>query len=90
MRRVAHELAVLEEQNRNFRDGAIFRLLRHETEFVIQDVGRTNWTVERSRRDLRGKTSRCDRNRHIDGHLQRALSQRVSAIDDVSLDGRQP
>jgi hypothetical protein len=44
MRRVAHELAMLEEENRNFRDGAIFRLLRHETEFVIQDVGRTSWT----------------------------------------------
>jgi hypothetical protein len=89
-RRVCHELFDLEQENRNYLDGQFLSVLRKTLEHVIQDIGKTPWTVQRSRRDLRGKTRRRDRNRHIDGHLQRALSQRVSAIDDVSLDGRQP
>jgi hypothetical protein len=56
LRRVAHEIAIVEEVNKRFRDGALVRLLRHELELVIQDVGKTNWTVARSLRDLRGRT----------------------------------
>ncbi|MBM3536048.1 MAG: hypothetical protein FJX60_23805 [Alphaproteobacteria bacterium] len=58
MRRVAHELAVLERENAGYRDGALFRLLREQIEFVIQDVGKTPWTVARSKRDLRGRKLR--------------------------------
>jgi hypothetical protein len=79
LRRVAHELALLEEENRNYRDGAIFRLLRHETEFVVQNVGGNSWTVARSRRDFRGRT-RHDRQRRrvqIDHRLQSELRNRL-------------
>jgi hypothetical protein len=58
MRRVANELAELESENAQFRDGALFSLLRHEIEFVIQDVGNTPWTVARSKLDLRGRKPR--------------------------------
>ena len=79
LRRVAHEIAVVEEENKCFRDGAIFRLLRHELEFVIQDVGKTNWTVARSLRDLRGRTrrERSRRTVHIDVRLQNQLNNRL-------------
>ena len=87
MRRVAHELAQLEEENRSFRDGAIFGLLRHQIEFVIGDVTRSNWTVERSRRDLRRNIRRRGADRrhfHVDGHVLRALGRRSSAIRNLS------
>ena len=58
MRRVAHELAGLEKENAQYRDGALFGLLRDQIEFVIQDVGKTPWTVARSKRDLRGRKLR--------------------------------
>lgn len=56
LRRVAHELATMEQANAGYRDGAILTLLRRELEFVIGDVGGTDWSVERSRNDLRGRT----------------------------------
>jgi hypothetical protein len=55
MRRAAHELAELEKENAQYRDGTLFRLLREQIEFVIQDVGKTSRTVARSRCDLRGR-----------------------------------
>lgn len=55
MRRVAHELAGMEKENAQYRDGMLFGLLREQIEFVIQDVGKTPWTVARARRDLRGR-----------------------------------
>ena len=80
MRRVCHELAIIEQENRQYRDGAVFTLLRRELEFVIRDTGHTSWTVQRSLRDLRGRTRRRDPNRrpfHIDGDLQRAIDHRI-------------
>lgn len=86
LRRVAHEIAVVEEENKSFRDRALFRLLRSELEFVIQDVGKTNWTVARSRRDLRGRTrrDRPGRQVHLDARLQQQLHDRLlpNTIDD--------
>jgi hypothetical protein len=75
MRRVAHELCALEAENRDYRDGAIFCLLRRDLEFVVRDIGGTNWSVARSRRDLRGRTRRhpCV---PIDHHLQKELRYR--------------
>ena len=58
MRRVAHELAVLDTENAAFRDGCLFHLLQEQIEFVIQDVGKTPWSVARSRLDLRGRKPR--------------------------------
>ena len=78
LRRVAHEIAMLEDENARFRDGAIFRLLRHQLEFVIQDIGKTTWTVARSLRDLRGRTRGQPRpNIHIDHRLQSELRTRL-------------
>ena len=58
MRRVAHELSALEKENAQYVDGALFRLMREQIEFVIQVVGKTPWTVARSKRDLRGRKPR--------------------------------
>lgn len=58
MRRVAHEMSALERENAQYRDGRLFRLLRYQLEYVIQDVGKTPWTVARSRLDLRGRKPR--------------------------------
>src|SRR5260370_14145462 len=55
MRRVAHELGTMEEANKGFRDNAILTLLRRELEFVIREVGGTDWSVARSCNDLRGR-----------------------------------
>jgi hypothetical protein len=79
LRRVAHELALLEDENRTYRDGAIFRLLRHETEFVIQDVGGTSWTVQRSLHDRRGKTQQR-RPFHVNRDLQLAINRRILPV----------
>jgi hypothetical protein len=83
MRRVAHELASLEEASSEFRDGLIFRVLRENLEFVIADVSHSNWTVARSQRDLRGQT-RGRRNSHqrirIDPSVRRALCERLSTL----------
>src|SRR5260221_6071782 len=84
MRRVCHELAAMEEANKGFRDNALLTLLRRELEFVIRDVGGTNWSVARSRNDLRGRT-RGRRTSHqrvrIASDVHRALSQHVSPLD---------
>jgi hypothetical protein len=84
MRRVAHELAALEEDNKGFRDNAILTLLRRELEFVIRDIGGTNWSVQRSRNDLRGRTlgRRTSHERvRVDAGVHRALWDRVSPVD---------
>jgi hypothetical protein len=84
LRRVAHELAEMEEANKGFRDNAILTLLRRELEFVIRDIGGTNWSVQRSRSDLRGRT-RGRRTSHervrVDASVHRALWNRVSPLD---------
>lgn len=86
MKRVCHELALLEEINAAYRDGAIFSRLRKNLEFVIQDATRSNWTVGRSRQDLRGRTRGHRRNRHdrirIDARVHRALLERLSLFRD--------
>ena len=83
LRRVAHELAAMEEANKGFRDNAILTLLRKELEFVIRDIGGTNWSVQRSRNDLRGRT-RGRRTSHdrvrVDAGLHRELWDRVSPL----------
>lgn len=88
-RRVAHQLFDLEEANRGYLDGEILSLLRRHLEHVIWDVGKTPWSVQRSRRDLRGRTGRRDPNRrplHVDGEVQRGLSRHLSVIDAISDD----
>jgi len=77
MRRVCHEIAILEDENRQYRDSVIFSVLRKNLEFVIQDVGGTNWSVSKSRQDMRGKT-RWRRRNHVDHKVQEALSRRLS------------
>lgn len=84
LRRICHELAAMEEANKGFRDNAILALLRRELEFVIRDVGDTDWSVARSKSDLRGRT-RGHRTSHdrvrIDAGVYRALWGRVSPLD---------
>jgi hypothetical protein len=84
MRRVAHELGTIEQANKGFRDNAILTLLRRELEFVIKDIGGTNWSVQRSQNDLRGRT-RGHHTSHervrIASEVHRALSQHVSPLD---------
>src|SRR5438445_10056822 len=84
MRRVCHEMVEMEEANKGFRDNAILTLLRRELEFVIRDVGGTNWSVARSRNDLQGRT-RGRRTSHdrvrVDAGTRRALWDRVSPLD---------
>ena len=83
MRRVAHELAELESKNAQYRDGRLFRYLRYQLEFVIQDVGKTPWTVARSRLDLRGRKPRgldlLPRFRGVTPALRDALSKHLNA-----------
>jgi hypothetical protein len=85
LRRVAHELAALEEENRQYHDGIIFSVLRKNLEFVIQDVGGTNWSVARSKHDMRGKTRwRRDQPRnHVDSKVREALSRRISLFGTI-------
>src|SRR5258708_4248585 len=82
MRRVAHELSAMEEANKGFRDNAILTLLRPEL-FVICDLGGTNWSVQRSGNDLRGRT-RDHRTSHvrvrINSGVHRALRNRMSPL----------
>jgi hypothetical protein len=84
LRRVCHELAEMEAANAGYRDAAILTLLRRELEFVIRDVGGTDWSVARSRNDLRGRT-RGHRTSHdrvrIASEIHRTLRQRVSPLD---------
>jgi hypothetical protein len=86
MRRVAHELAAMEEANACYRDAAILALLRRELEFVIRDVSGSNWSVERSRNDLRGRTrGRCtsrDRVR-IAPDVHQGLRRRMSPLKEL-------
>ena len=83
MKRVAIELASLEEASSEYRDGVIFSVLRKNVEFVVRDVTQTKWSVERSRSDLRGRT-RGGRHSHarnrIDPRVRRALLERLSLL----------
>jgi hypothetical protein len=91
-RRVCHELFDLEQANRDYLDGQFLSVLRRTLEHVIQDIGKSSWSVQRSRRDLRGRTRRCNADRHIriDDDLQRAISRRLSSIEDVVIDRGEP
>ena len=68
--------------NAGYRDGVIFSRLLENLEFVIRDVTGSNWTVMRSRRDLRGRTRGHRRNSHdrvrIDPRVRQALWDRLS------------
>jgi hypothetical protein len=79
LRRVACEIAILEEENACFRDGAIFRLLRHQLEFVVQDIAGTGWCVARAHRDSRGRKRRGQSRPpvRIDHRLQSELRNRL-------------
>jgi hypothetical protein len=83
LRRVAHELAAMETANAGYRDGVLLTLLRKELEFVIREVGGTDWSVARSRNDLRGRT-RGRRTSHdrirVDAGVHRDLWERVSPL----------
>jgi hypothetical protein len=87
-RRVCHELFDLEQANRDYLDGQFLSVLRKTLEHVIQDIGQSSWSVQRSRRDLRGRTRRRSSNRQInvDDHLQRAISRQLSSIENVVSD----
>jgi hypothetical protein len=80
LKRTCHEIAALEEANAAYHDGAIFLLLRKNLEFVIRDVTSSEWSVARSRKDLRGRTH-WRRNSHsrvrVDGKVQQALRDRL-------------
>ena len=84
LKRVAHELFDLEQENSAYRDGAIFCRLRRNLEFVIGDLTETDWTVARSRKDLRGRTRGRRRNSHdssrIASGVQQALWERLSLL----------
>lgn len=85
MRRVAHELAAMELENAGYRDAAILCLLRKDLEFVIRDVTGSNWSVARSRNDLRGRT-RGRRTSHdrvrVNAGVHRALWNQVSPFNE--------
>src|SRR5690242_3826839 len=86
MRRVCHELATLAEHEAHFQDAAFIGVLRRTLEFVITDTGRTKWSVERSRRDLRGRVGK--RRRHVgqsgpNAKLRRDLIRRTLGYADV-------
>ena len=82
MKRVAHEIFELEQENAPYRDGAIFSQLRKSLEFVIADVTHSDWSVARSRKDLRGRTRRGHHNSHdrirVDLGVRKALWNRLS------------
>jgi hypothetical protein len=82
LKRVCHEISALEEANAKFRDGAIFGLLRSNLEFVIAEVTQTDWTVARSRKDLRGRIRGRGRNSHdrvrVDPEVRQALWDKLS------------
>jgi hypothetical protein len=84
LKRACHEIAALEEASVAYHDGAIFSLLRKNLEFVIRDVTSSDWSVARSRNDLRGRT-RGRLNSHcrvrIDGKVQHALRDRLSLLE---------
>jgi hypothetical protein len=71
LKRTAHELAALEEASAEYRDGTIFSVLRKNLEFVIRDVTRTDWSVQRSRKDLRGRRCNSHSRVRIDPRVRR-------------------
>jgi hypothetical protein len=85
LKRACHEIAALEEANVAYHDGAIFSLLRKNLEFVIRDVTSSDWSVSRSRSDLRGR-ARGRRNSRfrvrINGKVQRSLWDRLSLLQN--------
>jgi hypothetical protein len=85
-RRVCHELYDLEQANRDYLDAQFISVLRKTLEHVIRDIGKSTWSVQRSRRDLRGRTRRRNATRHIhvDADVQRAISRRLSPMDAAS------
>ncbi len=91
-RRVCHELFDLEQANRDYLDGQFLAVLRKTLEHVIQDIGKTPWSVQRSRRDLRGRTHRRSANRqiHVDDDLQQAISRRLSPMDGAASERDHP
>jgi hypothetical protein len=84
LRRVCHEIATLEEMNREYRDGQLFRLLRSQLEQVIRELGPPGcrWSVERSRKDLRGQTLRRSQPSHVNRECRKALRQKLSLLDE--------
>jgi hypothetical protein len=86
LRRVAHELAAMEAANAGYRDGLLLTQLRKELEFVIRDVGGTNWSAQRSQNDMRGRT-RGRRTSHdrvrVDAGVHRALWDRLSPLPSI-------
>ncbi len=90
-RRVAHELFDLEMANRSYLDGEVLGLLRRHLEHAIQSIGRTGWTVQLSRGDLRGRTVRHNRHKMaVNPEVQRALNERLSKLDTAPSDGDTP
>ena len=85
LRRVAHELAQLEAENAPYRDVKIFTVLRQELELTIQEVGSPNctWTVQRSLRDLRGRTQRKPTQIHVNPNVQQKLKAKLCLIDEA-------
>ena len=88
LKRVAHELKTLEEMNAGYYDGVIFSRLLRNLEYVIGQVTHSNWTVARSRNDLRGRTrgkrhNSRDRVR-IDHKVRQALREWVSPLTSIA------
>ena len=79
MRRVCHEIAHLEEGNRSYRDGVLFKLLRENLEFVIRDTSGSSWSIDKCRHDLRCRPRGALRipRTQIDRRLQKELRQRL-------------
>lgn len=55
LRKTAHQLTDLYEENRAYNDAEFIRIMIRTLEHAIQQIGGTKWTVARSRKDMRGK-----------------------------------
>lgn len=87
LRSAAWQLDAFIQENKQYKDADYLRTMLKTVEWVIQKKWNTNWTVERAKRDLRGRTTGVNqftadkpvkrRRVPISKNLQRSLEDRL-------------
>lgn len=87
LRCVAWQLDEYINENKKFKDAEFLRTLLSTVEYAIQQQGGTQWTVERAKKDLRGRTRGV--NQHADKEkslprrrvpVSRDLAERLASV----------
>jgi hypothetical protein len=90
LRKTAWQLNVFYEENRKYKDVEFIKSLIEILEFVIQKKGNTDWTINKAKKDLRGRfSSRYASSRKpvpINEEFRKALQERVSNTAEKDLE----